>query len=116
MKHGLDPALQSLAPGQCVLLSNTGVFHLASHIHNLWLDALYIRLVSSADNATAPADASGRNDAPRALAISSSGSMLFATDVTIQGDGGAAVNQHAGQQAVALWAGSSSMHFEGVLL
>jgi hypothetical protein len=103
IKDGLEPALGSLAPGQCVILANTGVFHLASHVHNIWLDALYVRLTSQADS-TAIAG-STLNDAPRALAVSSQGSTVFATDFTIQGDGG--------QQAVALWVGSSSIHIEG---
>lgn len=113
MKKDLDPALQSLAPGQCLLLADTGVFHLASHVHNLWLDALYIRVMSpTRGNSTA---GSGRNDAPRALAVSSQGSMVFATDITLQGDGPPADKQ-SGQQAVALWSGSSSIHIEGAVL
>lgn len=111
IKKGLTPALDSLAPGQCVLLADTGVFHLASHVHNLWLDGLYIRLVSFSDDASSAG--STQNDAPRALAVSSQGSMVFVTDVTIQGNGSTAKNKNAGHQAVALWAGSSSIHIQG---
>jgi hypothetical protein len=92
-----------VAPGQCVLLADTGVFHLSAHVHNIWLDALFIRLTSP-DNSTIAA-VSTLNDAPRALAVSSQGSMMVATDVTLQG--------HGGQQAVALWVASSSIHIQG---
>jgi hypothetical protein len=79
LNAGLNPPIENLGAGQCVLLVESGVFHVFSHNHDVWFDQLYIRFVPP----TKRIRAALRN----AFMISGQGSTSFMTAITVQGSG-----------------------------
>lgn len=104
---GLDPPIQDITVGQCVLLADFGVFHVFSHNHDIWFDQLYIRFV---------APEQGNEGLLRhAFMLSGQGSTTFMTGITVQGGGTAQRAGSLGEGVLVSTTQSSGVHMHKAL-
>lgn len=98
----LDPPIEDITEGQCVLLADSGVFHVFSHNHDIWFDQLYIRFV--------PSQAGNEASLRHAFMLSGQGSTSFMTGVTVQGSGTKQPDGSVGEGVLVLTTSSSGVH------
>lgn len=105
--QNLEPPISGVTTGQCVLLSDFGVFHVFSHNHNIWFDQIFVRFVAPPD---------GNESLQRdAFMISGQGSTAFMTGITVQGSGAQQPADSIGEGVLVIATNSSGAHMHEAL-
>jgi hypothetical protein len=102
VNSSLDPPIANVSPGQCVLLTDSGAFHVFAHNHDIWFDHLYIRFVNPPEGS--------RGGLRHGFMISGQGSTSFMTGITVQGGGAQQPAGNIGEGVLVISHRSSSVH------